>query len=102
MCMIQVRPSTGTTDLKESLQLNYHDMEGLWPSDEDCPGFKDQSLKFMELAHEVSLKILSCFAIALGFPENFFESVGLTSFLNPIDCCSYHMLDALIPSSCTP
>ncbi|GAX81233.1 hypothetical protein CEUSTIGMA_g8665.t1 [Chlamydomonas eustigma] len=71
--MAQVRPSTGTNDLKESIQINYHDMEGLWPTEEDCEGFRSKSREFMTAAHEVSMKILSCFALSLGFEEHFFE-----------------------------
>ncbi|RSH93110.1 hypothetical protein EHS25_007463 [Saitozyma podzolica] len=43
----QVRPSTGTADQKESMQLQFSRMEGLWPSDEDVPGFRSRAEKFM-------------------------------------------------------
>ena len=44
----QVRPSTGTADQKESLQLQFARMEGLWPGDEDIDGFKAKAEVFME------------------------------------------------------
>lgn len=43
----QVRPSTGTADQKESMQLQFSRMEGLWPSDEDVPEFRSRAEKFM-------------------------------------------------------
>lgn len=43
----QVRPSTGTADQKESMQLQFARMDGLWPSDTDVPGFRARSEQFM-------------------------------------------------------
>lgn len=43
----QVRPSTGTADQKESMQLQFQRMEGMWPADEDLPGFRAKAEKFM-------------------------------------------------------
>lgn len=43
----QVRPSTGTADQKESLQLQFARMDGMWPSEEAVPGFKERAIKFM-------------------------------------------------------
>lgn len=48
----QVRPSTGTADQKESLQLQFARMEGLWPADEDIDGFKAKAEAFMEQIRE--------------------------------------------------
>ncbi|EKC97674.1 FAO1p [Trichosporon asahii var. asahii CBS 8904] len=48
----QVRPSTGTADQKESLQLQFARMEGLWPADEDIEGFKAKAEAFMEQIRE--------------------------------------------------
>lgn len=36
----QKRASHNLPELKESLQLKWHDMEGKWPTDEDIAGFK--------------------------------------------------------------
>lgn len=69
----QIRPSTGTADLKESLQMGYVNMEGKLPSEEDCPGFSPFVKEFMKDVQNVSLQLLSCFAIGLGFPEDFFN-----------------------------
>lgn len=44
----QVRPSTGTADQKESLQLQFARMEGLWPADADVAGFRARAEAFME------------------------------------------------------
>lgn len=48
----QVRPSTGTADQKESLQLQFARMEGLWPTDEDIDGFRAKAEAFMEQIRE--------------------------------------------------
>ena len=39
----QKRQSHNLPELKESLQLKWHDMEGRWPSDADVPGFEKTS-----------------------------------------------------------
>eukprot|EP00271_Cylindrocystis_brebissonii_P011917 TRINITY_DN29940_c0_g1_i1.p1 TRINITY_DN29940_c0_g1~~TRINITY_DN29940_c0_g1_i1.p1 ORF type:complete len:328 (-),score=89.42 TRINITY_DN29940_c0_g1_i1:1217-2200(-) len=70
--MGQVRPSTGTTDLKESLQMGYCNMEGKWPADADCDGFEAFTKRFMAQVQDVSMRLLSCFAIGLDLPEDFF------------------------------
>ena len=36
----QVRPSTGTPDNKESYQITRPNMPGLWPSEDELPGFR--------------------------------------------------------------
>lgn len=48
----QVRPSTGTADQKESMQLQFARMEDLWPSDEDCDDFRSRAEKFMNQVQE--------------------------------------------------
>ncbi|KAL1407904.1 hypothetical protein Q8F55_007340 [Vanrija albida] len=52
----QVRPSTGTADQKESMQLQFARMEGLWPSDTDVEGFQDRASKFMHQVQDVEGK----------------------------------------------
>ena len=42
-----VRPSTGTADQKESMQLQFARMEGLWPAEEDLPGFRTKAESIM-------------------------------------------------------
>ncbi|WWD04625.1 hypothetical protein V865_002696 [Kwoniella europaea PYCC6329] len=68
----QVRPSTGTADQKESIQLQFARMEGLWPSDEDLPGFRERAEKFMNQVRDLSVKVMECFAEGLGLPLNTF------------------------------
>lgn len=36
----QKRASHNLPELKESLQLKWHDMDGKWPTDEDIQGFQ--------------------------------------------------------------
>ncbi|OXG28322.1 hypothetical protein C367_02443 [Cryptococcus neoformans Ze90-1] len=68
----QVRPSTGTADQKESMQLQFARMEGLWPSDEDVPGFRTRTEKFMNQIQALSIKVMECFADGLGLPHDIF------------------------------
>jgi isopenicillin N synthase-like dioxygenase len=44
----QIRPSTGTADQKESMQLQFARMEGLWPDEKDIPDFQRQAEYFMK------------------------------------------------------
>lgn len=73
--MSQIRPSTGLPDQKESIQLQLHRKdEPVWPNDPALPvDFKDVVASFMNKTHLLSMNILSFFAIALGFPEDFFS-----------------------------
>ena len=68
----QVRPSTGTPDNKESYQITRPDMTHLWPDEQALPGFKEAMLKFETLNWELGMKILSCFALKMGFDADFF------------------------------
>lgn len=69
----QVRPSTGTADRKESYQITLPRMSALWPSEIELPGFRNL-MTAMEAANWVlGMKILSCFALKLGFDEGFFS-----------------------------
>ncbi|MDM0046052.1 2OG-Fe(II) oxygenase family protein [Variovorax dokdonensis] len=69
----QVRPSTGTADQKESYQITRTRMEGLYPTEEELPGFKKAMHDFELKSWEVGMKVLSCFALKLGFDEDFFR-----------------------------
>ncbi|KAI8578606.1 hypothetical protein K450DRAFT_281655 [Umbelopsis ramanniana AG] len=91
--LAQIRPSTGVADLKESVQLGWQNVDDLWPTQEDAPGFKTQSLHFMEQCQDVSMKILSCLAIGLGFEEDFFLSkhdVTQPDCQQTLRCLHYH------------
>jgi isopenicillin N synthase-like dioxygenase len=68
----QVRPSTGTADNKESFQITVPRMHGLWPKGEELPGFKAIMLAFERANWALGMKVLSCFAMKLGFPADFF------------------------------
>ncbi|MFM9926363.1 2-oxoglutarate and iron-dependent oxygenase domain-containing protein [Variovorax sp. H27-G14] len=69
----QVRPSTGTPDQKESYQLTRPHMGDLWPTESELPGFRQGMLAFERQSWEVSMRVLSCFAMKLGFGPAFFE-----------------------------
>ena len=71
----QVRPSTGTVDQKESYQITRHRMErfGLWPDEEELPGFRPAMLAFEERNRELAMVVLGSFARKLGFPGHFFS-----------------------------
>jgi len=69
----QVRPSTGTPDQKESYQITRPRMDGLYPSEEELPGFKAAMHAFEKRSWDVGMKVLSCFALKLGFDEHFFR-----------------------------
>jgi isopenicillin N synthase-like dioxygenase len=68
----QVRPSTGTADEKESYQYTIPHMDGLWPSENELAGFKRTLISFEEKAWSLNMDVLSCFALKLGFDEDFF------------------------------
>lgn len=70
----QVRPSTRTPDQKESYQITRPLMAGRWPSDRELPGFRQTMLGFESQCWQLGMKILSCFALKLGFPESFFTT----------------------------
>lgn len=70
----QVRPSTGTPDQKESYQITRPHMEGLWPGEEVLPGFQQTMLAFEAQAWTVAMRVLSCFAVKLGFARAFFTA----------------------------
>jgi isopenicillin N synthase-like dioxygenase len=68
----QVRPSTGTPDQKESYQITRPYMADLFPSEAELPGFREAMLAFERKSWEVGMKVLSCFAMKLGFDDEFF------------------------------
>jgi isopenicillin N synthase-like dioxygenase len=68
----QVRPSTGTADNKESYQITLTRMAKHWPTGEEIPGFKAAMLAFERANWALGMKVLSCFAMKLGFAPDFF------------------------------
>jgi len=69
----QVRPSTRVADQKESHQVTRPHRDGLWPSEEEVPGFRSRMLAIEAAAWRVAMDVLSCFADRLGFDRDFFE-----------------------------
>jgi isopenicillin N synthase-like dioxygenase len=69
----QIRPSTGKPDQKESYQVTRPRMSGLWPDEDTLPGFREAVLAFESQCWAVGMKLLSCFALKMGFPEAFFS-----------------------------
>ncbi|KAL1761884.1 hypothetical protein FB107DRAFT_200146 [Schizophyllum commune] len=70
----QVRPSTGVADPKESLQLQWFRRNTYWPHDlPNLPEFEARVARFHTQVHELSMDILSFFAVALGWPEGYFR-----------------------------
>lgn len=68
----QVRPSTGVPDQKESYQMTRPRMAGLYPSEDELPGFKAAMQAFEDASWAVGMRVLSCFADRLGFERDFF------------------------------
>ena len=48
-------------------------MRSLWPSEEHLPGFKQRALRFMRQLDAVVVRVMACFALALGLPEDHFS-----------------------------
>lgn len=70
--MSQIRPSTRTADQKESYQITRPRMQGLWPSEQELPGFQNAALAFEAKCWQVGMQVLSCFADKLEFDSDFF------------------------------
>ncbi|MCJ1475947.1 hypothetical protein MMC13_004611 [Lambiella insularis] len=69
----QIRPSTGTPDMKESYQIRWgSNMTDYWLSSEHLTDFKSTTIDFMHHIQSVSEKLMLCFARGLGFPDDFF------------------------------
>lgn len=68
----QIRPSTGTADQKESMQLQFARMDGMWPSDNDIMDFRKRAESFMSAVQQLSVRVMECFAEGLGLPLSTF------------------------------
>jgi isopenicillin N synthase-like dioxygenase len=68
----QVRPSIGVPDQKESFQITRPHMADLWPTDAELEGFREFILDFERRCWTLAMKLLSCFAVRLGFEREFF------------------------------
>ncbi|CEG64694.1 hypothetical protein RMATCC62417_01623 [Rhizopus microsporus] len=91
--LAQIRPSTGVADLKESIQLSFHGIEDLWPTEQDAPTFRLTAERFMQQCDQVSKKLLTCLALGLGFEQDFFtqsHDITKSDCLNTLRCLHYH------------
>jgi isopenicillin N synthase-like dioxygenase len=70
--MAQIRPSVGTPDQKESYQITLPRMTHLWPTEAELPNFKQEMVEFEGMCWAIATKVLSCFAMKLGFDNDFF------------------------------
>ena len=70
--LTQIRPSVGVPDQKESYQVTLSNMDGLWPDDEELPGFASTMLDFEHRCWALAMQLLSLFADKLGFERDFF------------------------------
>jgi len=70
--LTQVRPSVGVPDQKESYQVTLSNMDGLWPTDDELPGFQTTILDFEHRCWALAMELLSLFAGKLGFDRDFF------------------------------
>ena len=68
----QVRPSTGAVDEKESYQVTRSVMDGLWPTEDELPGFRSTMEALEAASREVAMRVLSCLGERLGFDRDFF------------------------------
>ncbi|MCP3711297.1 isopenicillin N synthase family oxygenase [Paraburkholderia sp. CNPSo 3274] len=97
----QVRPSTGTQDQKESYQITLPHMCGLWPTEEQLPGFRAAMLAFETQCWRLSVRVLSCFADKLGFARDFFEHAhdpSLPTYQSTLRLLHYYPNDPSLPS----
>jgi isopenicillin N synthase-like dioxygenase len=78
--------------LKESIQLSFHNASDLRPSEADVPGFDTTANMFMQRCNSVSQQLLTCFAIGLGFPIDFFtrcHDITQPDCLNSLRCMRF-------------
>ncbi|EIE19386.1 Clavaminate synthase-like protein [Coccomyxa subellipsoidea C-169] len=53
----------------------HKEMEKVWPREEDCPNFKDTTIEFMEALPPVVDRLMSLFALGIGFREDYFKDI---------------------------
>ncbi len=84
-----MRPSTGTPDQKESYQITLPRMAKLWPTGDELAGFKATMLAFERANWALGVKVLSCFALKLGFTPDFFTGATIRSRVNTRARCGF-------------
>ena len=95
--MAQIRPSVGTPDQKESYQITLPRMTHLWPTESELPDFKKDMVEFEGLCWQVATQVLSCFALKLGFGEDFFTKAHdpqLPDYQSTLRLLHYYALTA--------
>lgn len=102
----QVRPSTGVADPKESLQLQWFRRSSYWPHDlPGLPEFEDRVARFHSQIHDLSMEILSFFAVALGHPADYFRTAHELEHgdaLSTLRLLRYHAKDSSTPAVSPP
>jgi len=96
----QIRPSTGTPDQKESLQLQYARRGDNWPT--FSPTFTDKAADFMLSCQDLSVKLMSCLAEGLGFESDLFtraHRIQEPSSLTTLRLLHYHELKEELPET---
>jgi isopenicillin N synthase-like dioxygenase len=99
----QIRPSTGQPDQKESYQMQFGAaaMEGLWLPEDELPGFRAQSLAFMQECRAISEKLMVCFARGLGFEDHYFvkaHDASKDNIQTMLRVLRYFALDPAVPT----
>lgn len=74
------------------MQFSFHSTSDLRPSEKDVPGLNHTVEDFMVQCNNVSQQLLVCFAIGLGFPQEFFtrcHDISQPDCLNSLRCIRY-------------
>ncbi|CAL5228586.1 g11746 [Coccomyxa viridis] len=71
------------------------EMEKIWPTEEDVPDFKKVTMEFMEALPPVVDRLMSLFALAIGFPEDFFKTITDVSTTENNSFLQYHKYPSL-------
>lgn len=66
--------------MKESLQVQYFKMEGIWPTEDTLPGFQAGCIAFMDACQKLSKQLLGALATAFKLPEDFFTQVRACTY----------------------
>ncbi|KAG2198763.1 hypothetical protein INT47_010549 [Mucor saturninus] len=77
---------------RESMQFSFHNTSDLRPSEKDVPGLDYTVETFMLQCNNLSQQLLVCFAIGLGFPQDFFKrchDISQPDCLNSLRCIRY-------------
>ncbi|WP_321968417.1 isopenicillin N synthase family dioxygenase [Burkholderia cepacia] len=97
----QERPSTGTSDQKESYQITLPHMASLWPTEDEVPGFRATMSAFESQCWQLGMRVLSCFADKLGFDRAFFTHAhdpSWSTYQSTLRLLHYFPVDASVPA----